>query len=93
MMFRDNASASVYFDFHCTNTTKECPSGRVNTGAFLGRHQISFDHETTLRQKYEACRVLGVLGVGVYALDFVSYTTSQAAANWAALTEVWSRLL
>lgn len=93
IIFRDNASASLYFNFQCMNTTKECPSGRANTGALLGRHQIWFDNATTLRQKYEACRVLGVLGVGVYALDFVSYTSGQGAANWAALTDVWPRLL
>ena len=91
-MLRDNASASLYFDFQCTNTTKQCPSGRLNTGAFLGRHQIWFDDATTLRQKYEACRTLGVLGVGVYALDFVSYETNQGATNWAALTDVWHRI-
>lgn len=91
-IFRDNASASLFFDFLCTNESKECPSGRANTGAFLGRHQIWLDDATTLRQKYEECRALGVLGVGVYALDFVSYETSQGVANWAALTDVWPRI-
>jgi di-N-acetylchitobiase len=91
-MFRGNASASLYFDFQCTNQSKECPSGRANTGgALLGRHQIWWDDASTLRQKYEYCRTLGVLGVGVYSLDFVSYETSQGAANWAALTDVWPR--
>ena len=49
------------------------------------------DDADTLRQKYQACRELGVLGVGVYALDFVSYTGDQGAANWAALSAVWPR--
>ena len=91
-LLRDAASASMYFDYQCTNTSRNCPSGRPNTGAMLGRHQVWYDDADTLRMKCEACRTLGVLGVGVYAVDFVSYDVDQGAANWAALSSVWPRL-
>ena len=40
-IFRDNASASLYFDYECTNESRSCPSGQPNTGGvLLGRHQI-----------------------------------------------------
>lgn len=88
---RDNASVSLVFDYQCTNQSRECPSGQPNTDAKHGRHQVWFDNADTLREKYQACDALGVLGVGVYAADFVDYTIAQGSDNWAALASVWPR--
>ena len=92
LLMIDNASVSVYFDYQCTNLSRECPSGQPNVNNTKhGRHQIWYDTVDTLREKYQACHTLGLRGVGVFAVDFVDYTSAQGTDNWEVLASVWPR--